>query len=370
MKSMARSKREEVSDILIGKLQSGAYAIGSQFASENELTKELGICKGTLREALSSLLDDGMLERRSGIGTFVRSHVPVKAENMSNSQRICLVEERQGGKRRSMLELLTLDALHSVFDSRNCQIRTLHPQEDESIGQVIGRMIREERPAVAVLVGFSYFRELTDRIRQAGIRLGCIGQPEDTENVSYVDTDHYNGMRRVIEYLVAKGHTRIALIDNSVGHNYNFMQRRNAYLDVLTEHGIIPDLRLFVDIMTPGEREGEVARQAFRELRNRQCGFSALVGYGSLFGGLWKEIQSEGIAVPGELSTVMYGGGAKSSYPLPWAECTYCGWDIYPMARSLAEMLLNSSAKHESLFPVEFHKGATVQTLSAVPVTE
>ncbi len=200
---------------------------------------------------------------------------------------------------------------------------------------------------------------MTDRIRRAGIRLGCIGQPEDTEHVSYVDTDHYNGMRRVIEHLIAKGHTRIALFDNSAGHNYNFMQRRNAYLDVLTEHGIVPDLRLFTDIMTPGEREGEVARKAFRELRSRQCGFTALVGLASLFGGLWKEIQAEGISVPGELSTVTYGGGARSSFPLPMTECTHCSWDIYPMARSLAETLQNSSGRHETLFPVEFHEGST-----------
>ncbi len=155
MKNIARSKREEVSHILIDKLQSGAYEIGSQFASENELIKELGICKGTLREALTSLLNEGMLERRRGIGTFVRSCVPGKAGKTTDSQRICLVEERQSGKRRSMLELLTLDALHSVYDSGDSQIRTLHPREDESIGQVIGRMIREERPAVAILVGFS-----------------------------------------------------------------------------------------------------------------------------------------------------------------------------------------------------------------------
>ena len=47
------SKKDQVRNYLIQELNSGKYPPGSLFLSENVLFRELGICKNTLREALS-----------------------------------------------------------------------------------------------------------------------------------------------------------------------------------------------------------------------------------------------------------------------------------------------------------------------------
>lgn len=65
------SKKDQVRNYLIQELNSGKYPPGSLFLSENVLFRELGICKNTVREALSSLVSDGLLERVRGKGTFV-----------------------------------------------------------------------------------------------------------------------------------------------------------------------------------------------------------------------------------------------------------------------------------------------------------
>ena len=67
-----QSKRDQVRSYLIGELQSGKYAPGAVFLSENEVIRKLGFCKNTVREAFSSLVGDGVLERVRGKGTFVR----------------------------------------------------------------------------------------------------------------------------------------------------------------------------------------------------------------------------------------------------------------------------------------------------------
>ena len=48
------SKKDQVRNYLIQELNSGKYPPGSLFLSENVLFRELGICKNTVREALSS----------------------------------------------------------------------------------------------------------------------------------------------------------------------------------------------------------------------------------------------------------------------------------------------------------------------------
>lgn len=52
------------------------WAPGSALPSETRLAAEHGVSIGTVRKAIDSLVDGGMLVRRQGRGTFVASHTP------------------------------------------------------------------------------------------------------------------------------------------------------------------------------------------------------------------------------------------------------------------------------------------------------
>ena len=56
---------------LLGLVESGMYQPGDQLPSENELASQLGISRPTLREALRTLEQDGIVIRKHGVGTFV-----------------------------------------------------------------------------------------------------------------------------------------------------------------------------------------------------------------------------------------------------------------------------------------------------------
>ena len=55
----------------------GRYAPGSKLPNENELSEELQVSRTTLREAISFLVAQGILEIRRGRGTFVAEELPV-----------------------------------------------------------------------------------------------------------------------------------------------------------------------------------------------------------------------------------------------------------------------------------------------------
>ncbi|MEV6303208.1 FCD domain-containing protein [Actinoplanes sp. NPDC051861] len=54
-------------------IATGAWPVGSKIPGENHLAGELGVSRGTVREALRSLSLTGLLEPRVGDGTYVRA---------------------------------------------------------------------------------------------------------------------------------------------------------------------------------------------------------------------------------------------------------------------------------------------------------
>jgi GntR family transcriptional regulator len=59
------------------RISRGEYAAGSQLPSESELSRELGVSRVTVREALRVLAQEGLLVKVQGKGTFVSTNAAV-----------------------------------------------------------------------------------------------------------------------------------------------------------------------------------------------------------------------------------------------------------------------------------------------------
>ena len=61
----------QVKEDILNKIHSGELLPGSRLASEKELTQQYGVSTITIRRAVSELVDENVLERKQGKGTFV-----------------------------------------------------------------------------------------------------------------------------------------------------------------------------------------------------------------------------------------------------------------------------------------------------------
>jgi GntR family transcriptional regulator len=63
----------QVQEILIARILSGEFPVGAKLPSEEELIREFGVSRTTIRVTIQNLKLQGLLEIRRGRGTFVKS---------------------------------------------------------------------------------------------------------------------------------------------------------------------------------------------------------------------------------------------------------------------------------------------------------
>jgi GntR family transcriptional regulator len=69
----------QIRELLITKVGKGEWLPGSIIPSEINLAQELGVSQGTVRKAITELVENNVLTRRQGRGTFVSNHDPHRA---------------------------------------------------------------------------------------------------------------------------------------------------------------------------------------------------------------------------------------------------------------------------------------------------
>lgn len=64
----------QVKDLLVARVTKGEWSPGDIVPSEMELARELDVSQGTVRKAITELVENNVLVRRQGRGTFVAIH--------------------------------------------------------------------------------------------------------------------------------------------------------------------------------------------------------------------------------------------------------------------------------------------------------
>ncbi|MFB5193634.1 FadR/GntR family transcriptional regulator [Neobacillus sp. KR4-4] len=69
---MSKKVSSIVTEYILGEIRKGTFKVGDKLHSERELMETLKVGRSSVREALNSLVDMQVLEKRMGIGVFVK----------------------------------------------------------------------------------------------------------------------------------------------------------------------------------------------------------------------------------------------------------------------------------------------------------
>lgn len=107
------------------RIEDGKWQVGDRLPSERELAQEFGVSRMTLRQAIQTLADEGILERKVGSGTYVANQKV--QEKMSGITSFTEIIQRQGKSPSSK----TVSYQIKMPNSREQE--ALHLAEDDEI---------------------------------------------------------------------------------------------------------------------------------------------------------------------------------------------------------------------------------------------
>lgn len=136
----------QIGTLLRAQIQSGRYAPGDRLPTELELVERFGVSRITVRQALKSLAEEGLIRREAGRGTFVSDVAPAdRGVEMGGS-----VEDFISMGLATSVQLLDLRAVAATASDREAfgleraakvmQCTRLRYYRDEPYSYIINRL--------------------------------------------------------------------------------------------------------------------------------------------------------------------------------------------------------------------------------------
>lgn len=88
----------QVQQLILNLIKDRTFSPGERLPSEAELSMRLGVSRPTLREALKSLEQDGVILRKHGVGNFISSHTPIMESGLDVLESLDQMAMRRGLK--------------------------------------------------------------------------------------------------------------------------------------------------------------------------------------------------------------------------------------------------------------------------------
>lgn len=213
-KNSRDSIQAQVESFLLGRIETGAWSVGSRIPSERDLAVELDVSRTTVRNAILAMTSRGLFERSVGQGTFVRRiPVPTAGPRPSTGTLGYVVCKEKSARRPISSEAFYFDVFlgleeessrsgrHTLFS----YLDDFDPAEIETfrglLAKVDGLIIEEARNPV-----------LLETARASGVPTVLLAPTAGLEGLDLVTMDLASGVRKAVGFLRQCGHRRIGIV--------------------------------------------------------------------------------------------------------------------------------------------------------------
>mgnify|MGYP001097943470 CR=1 FL=1 len=199
----------QVSDILRQRILEGVWEGGAAIPAEHQLCQEFAIARGTLRQALDKLDQEGFLRREQGRGTFVTwSGVRRRPEGLPGSQIGFVVPY----VRDTFVATILLGLEHGA-EERGFSVVFNHvansPQEQSA---ALAKFAEQNLAGIVLYPVDSVHVEPVDELVKASYPIVLVDRYLRGVTTDYVMSDHFGGALRATQHLINLGHRRIAFV--------------------------------------------------------------------------------------------------------------------------------------------------------------
>ena len=335
---MANPKYQQIAEVLRQRIQGGAFQ--HHLPTEQALCAEFGVSRQTVRQALSLLQSEGLIERRQGSGSFICESaelMPPAGERLSIAVVTTYISD--------YIFPSILREIEAVLSENNCTPLLFATQNQVATERRILQTLLDMDVLDGILVegtktGFpnpnlDLYQELM--IRKVPLVFMHGNYPELKDTVAVLD-DNAAGGKMLVEYLYKKGHRRIAGVfksDDIQGH-----QRYAGYIEAIKELGLSFDDGQVLWYDT------ELKRRILEGFFNpdiclpilKDC--TAVVCYNDeIASHIVTVLVQQGVSVPGQMAVVSFDNSQYSEMTTP--RITSLSHEAYNIGRLAAQSLLS-----------------------------
>lgn len=331
-------KYKEIAAQLRQQILDGSYPPGSLLPTEQQLCALHQVSRQTIRTALQSLADEGMILRRQGSGSRV---LELQEFPLPPQRTIAIITT-------NITDYIfpgVLREAEAVFSANNCATLLYATSNQVSQERRILLDLLSQKKIDGILVEGTKTAlpnpnlDLYRKLQARNIPLIFFhGGYRDLEGSITIMDDNYNGGRQLVEYLLHKGHTRIAGLfknDDMQGH-----LRYSGFIDAQRDLNLpMDDQKIFW--YSTENREIMDARSPMwaNQIEPILRGCTAVVCYNDQIANpLVEYLASQGIQIPKQIAVVSFDNSFYST--LSSCRITSLSHGEYNVGRIAAEALI------------------------------
>jgi GntR family transcriptional regulator, arabinose operon transcriptional repressor len=226
----------QIIETLEQRILDGYYKVGEQFPTENQLSLEFDVSRGTVRKALQILENQGVLSRAAGKGTFMNITGATRAVKFESANLIGLAIPHRNDQLSSNIingaeRAIRAAGYGMVFTNLENHIDTEKEQVKRLKGQPVAGIILFPLAAVG----------------EADMLCGLLGSTPmvlvDRELPGFcgsvVMADHYQGAYLAVKHLIDLGHRKIVVVSHT-SQASSVSERIRGYEQAMRDANLLP----------------------------------------------------------------------------------------------------------------------------------
>lgn len=280
-------------------IEQGVFKPGDKIPTEKELCQITGLARATVRQAIQKLVDMDLLERKRKSGTFVLDKKPSTGKKPIIG--LLLPDIRRGyapilargvqdeaGRSRYSVILSDTDDLYVRAD--------FHAERmiDNGVSGVI---------LVPTAVSNTQNKLIIDKLTKNNIHVVLLDRIIPYMELDCVTTDNIMGGYEMTEYLIKKGHSKIAITLSTLISTER--DRLKGYQKALSDYNIPVDEKLIFTQNGPFSevKYSRIAESIFKSKKNITAIFA---GHDRIALTFFAKAKELGISIPDDFSIVGY----------------------------------------------------------------
>jgi GntR family transcriptional regulator of arabinose operon len=335
-------KYQRIATELQAEIKQGVYPAGQMLPTEEQLTQRFSASRQTIRQALSLLVEAGLITKQRGSGSRVRAgataprsgNIAVIATYISDYIFPGILREAQSVFAANQYSAILSATRNSVYHERTIL--------NDLLSKPIDGILVEGTKTALPNPNLDLYQKLMERNIPIVFFNGFYA---DLENTISVYADNFGGGYQLVQHLLQKGHEKIAGIfksDDIQGH-----ERYSGYITALRDAGrMISDSSVF---WYTTESRDEMFTQ---ELAHKIAECSAVVCYNDEIAfRLIPLLLQHGVRIPQDVAVVSFDNSALSELsPVKITSLSYGAQNIgHVAAETLLARIEGNPAQSQTL---------------------